>query len=405
MSVLVLLGLLTSVTVCSEPTRKDRSLANTFPFNEGFVGTSADSNGISNKRCVDKVMMEEKVEWEVVVTCEHSYDKRCAKTLKTNYKPFQEEICRESYVKSCFIEYQQTAQNVTVTVCRVPLVKDCDSSGEQVCRTQYESECVTQREVHKVEDDIPNCQTLVEERCKENTSGYTTNVECSKWPREECTLFKKQSTKYTPSTSCSKIPVELCGPPGCGFKEGPEECHERVKTVVSDKPEEVCSLEPRSSCKFVTRLAPHLEEVELCFDVPKEVCTRSEVNPKKVPYPVVKKWCYGTTTPRIPTPEPDCCCDKCPTWDTEWYCPAAETTDLGLICQNNPYLNKCSNCPDCPERPKKCPPKCTCKRRGECSSGGVPECDMVPGCCPQHFNEVYGAVSFADEDGQGNDNN
>ena len=33
--------------------------------------------------------MEEKLEWEVVVSCEHSYDRRCAKTLKTNYKPFQ----------------------------------------------------------------------------------------------------------------------------------------------------------------------------------------------------------------------------------------------------------------------------------------------------------------------------
>ena len=58
-------------------------------------------------------------------------------------------------------------------------------------------------------DDIPNCQTVVEERCKENTSGYTNNVECSKWPREECTLFKKQSTKYTPSTSCSKVVKEF----------------------------------------------------------------------------------------------------------------------------------------------------------------------------------------------------
>ena len=153
--------------------------------------------------------------------------------------------------------------------------------------------------------------------------------------------------------------MELCGPPGCGFKEGPEECHERVKTLVSEKPGEECSLEPKSSCKFVTRLAPHLEEVELCFDVPKEVCTRSQVNPKKVPYPVVKKWCYtpyNTTT--------DCCCDKCPTWDTEWYCPAVETEDLGSTCKEPSDLReRCPECPKCPERPKKCPSKCTCNRR------------------------------------------
>ena len=105
--------------------------------------------------------MEEKVEWEVEIRCEHSYDRRCARTLKTNYKPFQvsgshntqtyhriyskflslkdivlqEEICQENYVKNCFIEYQKTAENVTVTVCRVPLVKDCDSNEEQVSGT------------------------------------------------------------------------------------------------------------------------------------------------------------------------------------------------------------------------------------------------------------------------------
>ena len=31
---------------------------------------------------------------------------------------------------------------------------------------------------------------------------------------------------------------------------------------------------------------------EECVDVPKEVCTRSRTNPRKVKKPVVKKWCY-----------------------------------------------------------------------------------------------------------------
>ena len=40
-------------------------------------------------RCINKVMMEEKIKWEVEIKCEHSYDRRCARTLKTSYKPFQ----------------------------------------------------------------------------------------------------------------------------------------------------------------------------------------------------------------------------------------------------------------------------------------------------------------------------
>merc|ERR1711962_653064 len=57
------------------------------------------------------------------------------------------------------------------------------------------------------------------------------------------------------------------------------------------------SLEPQRTRKHVTKLVPKLEPTEECVDVPKEVCTRSRTNPRKVKKPVVKKWCY------IPTEE------------------------------------------------------------------------------------------------------
>lgn len=77
---------------------------------------------------------------------------------------------------------------------------------------------------------------------------------------------------------------------------------------MTDSPEESCTLDPQVTCKHVTKLVPQLKQVrqntaqrssphcplqvEKCFDVPKEVCVRSEVNPRKVAVPVVKKWCY-----------------------------------------------------------------------------------------------------------------
>ena len=73
---------------------------------------------------------------------------------------------------------------------------------------------------------------------------------------------------------------------------GPEECYETTKTVTGEKPEEECSLEPRQACKFVTKLVPQLEPRESCIDVPKEICSRSQANPRKVQKPVVKRWCY-----------------------------------------------------------------------------------------------------------------
>merc|ERR1711997_245745 len=244
------------------------------------------------KRCIDKVDMIEETEYDDVVQCDHSYDKRCHTTYTTNYESQQEEECDENFRKSCFIEYEQIAFNETVQVCRTPLVKDCDVQGPEICRTEYESECWTTQEVHDVEDDVVECRTEVEEKCEDETSGYTTNTKCSKWPREVCSVSKKQVKKYTPKTGCTKEPRELCAPAGCGFTQGEETCYDKQQTIVQDAPKETCSLEPQRTCKHVTKLVPKLEPTEECVDVPKEVCTRSRTNPRKVKKPVVKKWCY-----------------------------------------------------------------------------------------------------------------
>ena len=44
--------------------------------------------------------MEERLEWEVEVRCEHSYNRRCAKTLKTRYEAAQVE--KENKIQTFF---------------------------------------------------------------------------------------------------------------------------------------------------------------------------------------------------------------------------------------------------------------------------------------------------------------
>ena len=159
-------------------------------------------------------------------------------------------------------------------------------------------------------DDVPKCRTEYEEKCEYSQEGYVTGQKCSKWPREVCTIAKEQRSKANPVTRCEKIPQRLCGPAGCGFVPGPEECHDKVKTVVTDVPSELCDLQPQRKCKLrplsqrratltvliagshVTKLVPKLTPVEECVDVPKEVCQKSKGNPRKVVKPVTKKWCY-----------------------------------------------------------------------------------------------------------------
>merc|ERR1711874_501811 len=197
--------------------RDGKSLVGTFPFNanaddhhhghhddhhERHASQSLAGPGADGKRCIDKVEMVEETEYDDVVQCDHSYDKRCHTTYVTNYESQQEEECEENYRKSCFIEYEKIAFNETVQICRTPLVKDCDVQGPEICRTEYESECWTKQEVHDVEDDVVECTTEVEEKCEDETSGYTTNTKCSKWPREVCSVSKKSVKKYTPITGC-----------------------------------------------------------------------------------------------------------------------------------------------------------------------------------------------------------
>ena len=102
------------------------------------------------KKCVQKVMMVEELIWDDVVTCDHSYDKRCHMTYKTSFDSVQEEECEENFRKTCFITMVDTAMNVTQNVCKKPMVKDCDIEGEPVCRTEYQSECWSKQIPHEV---------------------------------------------------------------------------------------------------------------------------------------------------------------------------------------------------------------------------------------------------------------
>ena len=70
------------------------------------------------------------------------------------------------------------------------------------------------------------------------------------------------------------------------------ECQDKVKTVIVDNPVEECDMEPLRTCKHVTKLVPQLEPRQECVDVPKEICARSRVNPKRVKKPSIQKWCY-----------------------------------------------------------------------------------------------------------------
>ena len=75
----------------------------------------------------------------------------------------QEEECDEVFRKICYIEMVDFAQNVSTEVCRRPLVKDCDLPGEEVCRTEYQSECWSKRIPHEVRNSQYNGHLSISE--------------------------------------------------------------------------------------------------------------------------------------------------------------------------------------------------------------------------------------------------
>merc|ERR1711962_1181758 len=256
------------------------------------VALDIGSIAAAGERCIDKVVMVEETEYDDVVTCKHSYSEKCHTTYTTDFEPQQEEDCEENFVKSCFIEYKKVASEEAVTFCHTPILLEGD--GEEVCQTVYESACTTRYEEHDVQDDTVECETIQEEKCEDVTQGYTTEQKCTKWPVQKCKTSAGKVKKYSPETECKKVPREVCGP-GTTQVPGQEECFDRKETVIQEVPNETCNLEPQRECKHVTKLVPLLKPAEECVDIPKEVCSRSRTNPRKVQKPVVKKWCYVPT--------------------------------------------------------------------------------------------------------------
>ena len=50
-------------------------------------------------------------------------------------------------------------------------------------------------------------------------------------------------------------------------------------------------MEPHETCRFITKMVPHLRSREECVDVPQEVCGTSRA-PIKKQRPAIMNWCY-----------------------------------------------------------------------------------------------------------------
>ena len=63
----------------------------------------------------------------------------------------------------------------------------------------------------EVDDDVPRCETVTEERCEAG--------ECEAWPHEVCEVVSAKVVKTTPRSGCDKVPRMMCYTSNCHVTE------------------------------------------------------------------------------------------------------------------------------------------------------------------------------------------
>ena len=89
----------TNTTEFTEPCC-DNAVSNTVQLATAGDSAEYEEEIVSGSvRCVRKMVMLERVEWEEEVECQHGAEQLCYTSLVTSYSPHQQQECGEDYIK------------------------------------------------------------------------------------------------------------------------------------------------------------------------------------------------------------------------------------------------------------------------------------------------------------------
>ena len=89
----------TNTTEVTEPCC-DSAVSNTVQLATAGDSAEYEEEIVSGSvRCVRKMVMLERVEWEEEVECQHGAEQLCYTSLVTSYSPHQQQECGEDYIK------------------------------------------------------------------------------------------------------------------------------------------------------------------------------------------------------------------------------------------------------------------------------------------------------------------
>ena len=196
-----------------------------------------------------------------------------------------------------------------VKKCYNPFEKVCDGTGPETCKEFHETSCSTRYEEfdsnsgsslaeynpkrqnpprassrNNFRESDSSINPLVQDRRHNFANDVTNNT----------TIIGNMGKQLLGETKCEKIPVKLCGK-GCRVVQKGEKCHNVAVDDLRSVPEERCELNPRKSCRNVSKLVPKLKPVLECSMVPKEFCALKYGPPRSVRNEQKSIWCLDET--------------------------------------------------------------------------------------------------------------
>ena len=245
------------------------------------------------------------------------------------YESIKESICQEHFEKVCQINFVKKAIKGVVEKCYNPFEKVCDGRGPESCKTFHETSCTTKYEMTDSNSTNPLAQygnqdqhlsgnqnnfieldlilspstnnrdqqpfrSQAEENFilepKSRSASQRNANSINENSRNKTSLRTMSHKKMLGVTRCEKIPVKLCGK-GCRVVQKGEQCHNQEVDDLRSVPEEQCELNPRQSCRNVSKLVPKLKPVLECSMVPKEFCALKYGPPKTITNEQKSIWC------------------------------------------------------------------------------------------------------------------
>ncbi|XP_059089400.1 uncharacterized protein LOC131885385 isoform X2 [Tigriopus californicus] len=268
---------------------------------DGIAGKGKMTSASRGSRCMQKVIMEDAIEYQERLQCTMVSEQSCSITFKTVFKAKTVNECQEYFKKTCIIEFEPVVHYKRVQFCRDFPIHQCSQSnqieggsGNDTCIEDHVEFCMIEEP-----EPFASCPRHIHDQCSTSKNSPTSESVCLRNHLKlgNCQL-KKRSSHASPrlnhkmiSPRCRKVPQHICLSDSCSRAQK-RTCKFRLKKIVIDVPQETCTLLPLERCGPATKVLPSLQAQEHCINTPKEICQPASLMPKRrIKLPRVRRWC------------------------------------------------------------------------------------------------------------------